>query len=385
MLLLQPHWLQDVGFQLSVAATAGLVVSAEPLETRLRPALAAAPLPVAWRPRLAVVLAPALAVPFAASLWTLPLQLLHFGVVPLWAVPANALAAPLLTPLTLGAMAAAVIGLILPPVQSLLLPPLAWLAQALLLIAHGTAALPMAEWFSGRPVAWLVGLFSLGLLGLVVPHPPWRRRWAWLLALLACMVHLHHLRADALVLVQDGPRTLLLARHQGRGALISTSADALSCRYAARLAIGYGLSRYDWLLLLDPVPAADPTCWQRQAALVRGASDDEPPLASGQSLASPGLSAKALTPDSQAMELSLGGARWLLLPNRQALWSWRQRGDRMADSVWLGFSPGSAEHRLLHHQGPPRIWFSGAPGRSRAAGNGRWRFTGERGYLISRA
>ena len=123
-LLLRPDWLQDVGFQLSVAATAGLVVSADPLEGSLRPPLEAIPLlPPAWRPRLAALLAPALAVPLAASLWTLPLQLLHFGVVPLWAVPANVLATPLLTPLTLGAMGAAVVGLVAPPLQALAMPP----------------------------------------------------------------------------------------------------------------------------------------------------------------------------------------------------------------------------------------------------------------------
>jgi competence protein ComEC len=100
------------------------VVSADPLEGSLRPPLEAIPLlPPAWRPRLAALLAPALAVPLAASLWTLPLQLLHFGVVPLWAVPANVLATPLLTPLTLGATGAAVVGLVAPPCRPWRCPP----------------------------------------------------------------------------------------------------------------------------------------------------------------------------------------------------------------------------------------------------------------------
>jgi competence protein ComEC len=217
MLLLRPVWLQDVGFQLSVAATAGLVVSADPLEGSLRPPLEAIPLlPPAWRPRLAALLAPALAVPLAASLWTLPLQLLHFGVVPLWAVPANVLATPLLTPLTLGATGAAVVGLVAPPLQALAMPPLSWLAQGLLAVAQGAAALPMAQWHSGRLPFWLVMLFSLGLLGWVLPRSRGLRGWALALLVLACALHLHQLRADAVVLVQDGPRTLLLARHRGR-------------------------------------------------------------------------------------------------------------------------------------------------------------------------
>ena len=107
MLLLRPSWLLDVGFQLSAAATGGLILSAGPVEERLQ----------CWLPRWA---AAGVAVPLAASLWTLPLQLLHFGVVPSYAVLANVLAAPLLTPLTLGAMAMALTAVLMPPLLGLL-------------------------------------------------------------------------------------------------------------------------------------------------------------------------------------------------------------------------------------------------------------------------
>ncbi|MFN9661182.1 MAG: ComEC/Rec2 family competence protein [Cyanobacteriota bacterium] len=386
MLLLRPDWLQDVGFQVSVAATAGLVVSADPLEAALRPPLEAIPLcPPRWRSRLAALLAPALAVPLAASLWTLPLQLLHFGVVPLWAVPANVLAAPLLTPLTLGAMGAAMVGLVAPPLQALAMPPLAWLAQGLLAVAQGAAALPMAQWHSGRLPLWLVMLFSLGLLGWVVPRSRGLRGRAIALLLLASALHLHHLRADALVLVQDGPRSLLLARHQGRGALISTRADAISCRHGQRLATGYGLGHYDWLVLLDAVSAPEPDCWVRQAGMVVADTDGLLPLAAGRQVASAGLGARGVTDDSQALELTIGHARWLLLPNRQALWSWRLREAPAPASVWLGFTPGPGDRRLLMERGARRVWLSGTlrhGGSPLAAG---WRATGERGHLSGSA
>ena len=421
MLLLRPDWLRDVGFQLSVAATAGLVVSADGLEGALRPLLGAVllvpkpagaapkatgplvaasvvPAPVvaapevaapggagSWRAWLAAALAPALAVPLAASLWTLPLQLLHFGVVPLWAVPANVLAAPLLTPLTLGAMAAAVVGLVAPPLQALAMPVLGWLAQGLLAVGYGVAALPMAQWHSGRPPLWLVTLFSLGLLGWVVARRRGRRRWATGLLIVACLLHLQHLRADAVVLVRDGPRTLLLARHQGRGALISTGADALSCRHGQRLATGYGLSRYDWLLLLDPLSPPDPGCWERQAGLVLAETDGLPPLEPGRVLASAGLVAQGLAADSQALELRVGRGRWLLLPNRQAFWSWRQRGAAAPESVWLGYGPGSRERRVLAERGARRVWVSGAPRPGAPPLASGWWATGERGHLSGHA
>ncbi|MFN7740248.1 MAG: ComEC/Rec2 family competence protein, partial [Cyanobacteriota bacterium] len=193
MLLVRPDWLQDVGFQLSVAATAGLLVSANSLEqkllggsiTRAQGAKEAAADEVAadevaadmdattsagkggsWLRRW---LAAAVAVPLAATLWTLPLQVLHFGVVPLWAVPANVLAAPLLTPLTLGSMAVALLDLVAPPLTGVLLGPLGALAGLLLQLAHGFAQLPMAQWQTGRPQPWLVLGLALGLLGWLVP------------------------------------------------------------------------------------------------------------------------------------------------------------------------------------------------------------------------
>ncbi|MFN9644300.1 MAG: ComEC/Rec2 family competence protein [Cyanobacteriota bacterium] len=383
MLLLRPDWLQDVGFQLSVAATAGLVVSADPLEAAVRAPLAALPLPHPASPqKLAALLAPALAVPLAASLWTLPLQLLHFGVVPLWAVPANMLAAPLLTPLTLGAMGAAVVGLVAPPLQDLAMPPLAWLAQGLRAVAQATAALPMAQWHSGRLPPALVARFSLGLLlGWVVPRSRGLRTWGLALLLLACALHIQHLRADALVVVQEGPRTLLLARHHGRGALISRQADALSCRHGQRLATGYGLSRYDWLVLLDPLSASDPACWQRLAGVVVAEAEGPPPLAAGRRLASAGLAARGLTDDSQALELTIGGAQWLLLPNRQALWSWRDRGQAAPRSIWLGFSPAVRDRQLLTARGARRVWLSGSPRRGGPPLAAGWQATGERGHI----
>jgi competence protein ComEC len=387
MLLLQPHWLQDVGFQLSVAATAGLMVTAGPLEEALKPWLAALPFgPARFRPAFTTHLAPALAVPLAASLWTLPLQLLHFGVVPLWAVPANLVATPLLTPLTLGAMATALLGLVLPPMQGLLLPPLGWMAQALLAVAQGAATLPMAQWHSGRPSLVLVGVFSLGLLALLVPRgrlPFLPRPLALALVVLACGFHLQQLRADGLLLVQDGPRALLLARHQGRGALISSRADPQSCRRGQQLATALGLSRFDWLVLLDAEPAADPACWDALAGVVVAEADGLPPLGAGQRLASPGLAALGLTPASQALELQIGRDRWLLLPNRQALWGWRDGAPSGAERVWLGFVPSPSERRVLQAQGVQTVWISGAPPPRSSALARSWKSTGLRGFLTS--
>lgn len=385
MLLLRPAWLHDVGFQLSAAATAGLVLTARPLEQALALRLPG----VGW-------LAPALAVPVAASLWTLPLQLLHFGVVPLYAVPANLLAAPLLTPLTLGAMALAVVAVSVPALLVPLLLPLGWLAALLLQLAHAVAGLPLAQWQSGRPLPLLVLLFTLALLGLVLPGlgRRWRRLAAGL-GLGVLVLHLVLLGGDQLLLVHQGvggpARDLVLARHRGRAALVSTRADGFSCRQAGQLAQGLGVARFDWTLLLDPVAGADPACWSRLAARVVAYGDGAAPLAAGQRLASQGLAVQALAMDSHALRLQLGRQRWLLLPDRQSLASWRSGqtptaakpfAGKAAESVWLGVRPRPADHRALLAHGPRQVWLSG-PGPAGAPLPRGWRASGPNGALTA--
>ena len=359
MLGIQPAWLQDVGFQLSVLATAGLLITASPLEeaiaTRLPEGRGGRP---GWLRRL---LAPALAVPLAATLWTLPLQLLHFGVVPLYAVPANLAAGPLLTPLTLAAMLLAVVALVAPALLPLLLLPVDPLARLLLAIASGFASLPMAQWQTGRPLPLLVAVFAMALLGLVLPlSRRWLRSAALLALLVVALVHLQVLRADQLLLVHQGAagegRDLLLARSQGRGALISRSADPFSCHQVRSLETALGLPKLDWLLLLDPVAAEDPTCWREQSDLVVAYGDDSLPLAAGERLESPGLVVQALTQDSHALRLELGRQRWLLLPDRQALEAWRQLAEPPPQGVWLGFTPRIQERRLLQPAGSSGGW-----------------------------
>lgn len=181
----------------------------------------------------------------------------------------------------------ALVALLLPPLLAPLAWLLAWPSRLLLLVAHGFAALPMAQWQTGRPQPLLVLLFTLALLVLLVP--PLARRWRWLalaLLMLVGVLHTAALRADSLLLVHQGGGDLLVARHQGRAALVATRADPFLCQQARRLAQGLGVTRFDWLLLLDPVAPAEPLCWSEQAGLSLLGGDATAPLAAGQRLAS---------------------------------------------------------------------------------------------------
>ena len=361
VLAARPDWLLDVGFQLSVAATAWLLLSARPQEQAL----------AAWMPQ---GLAAAVAVPLAASLWTLPLQLLHFGALPLYAVPANLLVAPLLTPLTLGAMAMAVSAVLLPPLLPLLAWPLVGLTHLLLWLVAQLAALPLAQLQLGRCPPVLVLVLALGLMPWLVERWRGRRVWGAVLVGVAMLTHLQLLRGDHLLAVRDGPRQWLLARHSGRGALISRRADPLSCSRARQLAQGHGLQRLDWVLLLDPVPPEQPACWAALARTLVNSQDGQPPLRPGQQLHSPGLEVRTLVRDAQVLWLRVGEQRWGLLPNPQAWRAWRDGGHQHAtvEGLWLGFTPDASLRLELGRElrrwqpalRPSRLWWPVAGSRS---------------------
>lgn len=151
VLVLADPWLaRSIGFALSCAATAGIVVLARPW------ARAAAH----WMPR---PLAAALAVPLAAQLACTPLLVGLSGQLSLSALPANLLAAPAVPPATVLGVAAAAVGVAVPALAHLLaavaMVPSGWIV----LVAQACAALAgtVVEWTWGVPLA---AAMSVGLI-----------------------------------------------------------------------------------------------------------------------------------------------------------------------------------------------------------------------------
>ena len=103
----RPVLVQDVGFQLSVAATIGIIVLAGPLQERLKPAFErVSPLPGAY-------LAEMVSVTLAASLAASPVLAATFGRVSLASlVPANVVAGLLFVPILATTSLTAVVGLV---------------------------------------------------------------------------------------------------------------------------------------------------------------------------------------------------------------------------------------------------------------------------------
>ena len=147
-----PQTLLEPGFQLSFAAVAAIFLSVPSLVRWLE----GYPVP----PRLRDVLA----VSIACGGATAPIAWLHFGVVPLYTVPANALAWPVAAPLLIVGLLAAIVQPVLPSAAYALAWANGWLAAYLAWVAHAVAGLPYAQ--VGSPVAFATGLAAVG--GLVV-------------------------------------------------------------------------------------------------------------------------------------------------------------------------------------------------------------------------
>lgn len=363
MLLVNPGLARSIGFQLSASATAGLVLSAEPLQRNLAQRL----------PGSLQRLAPALAVPLAALVWTLPLQVLHFGAIPLYGLVANLVSAPLVGVLTLSAMGMALLTILLPQgLAAVLLPWISWpvqnLAALLIAVVGWMSSWPGAQLLTGRPQPWLLMLMVLGLLPWLLPirHGwAWPWRWRGIFALLFCALAQAVAQSrDGLVAVEQDGRHWLLARHHGRAALVSSHGDQRSCLLAQRLSQVHGHRRLDWVMVLDPLPVEDAGCWQQLAATVQAEHQGLDPLQPGQRLVSDGLEVRLLSPLGQALKLSAGRQSWSLFPTTQSLSTWQAQfpasgvAERHADKarglipkvVWLGFRPTNSQKRWLHRR-----------------------------------
>jgi competence protein ComEC len=162
MTALNPTTLWDVGFQLSFAATAGLVLLSPPLERAAERWLAALAGPRHARRALGL-LSEALLVTLAAQIATGPLIVYHFGRLSLVSLLTNMLVLPVQPLVMLTGGLAALAGLLWLPAGQVLgwlaWLPLAWTVE----VVRWTAGLPFASLTLGRFSPWLLAVLYAGL------------------------------------------------------------------------------------------------------------------------------------------------------------------------------------------------------------------------------
>lgn len=142
ILLVNPQWIWDVGFQLSAMATLGLIVTVPWLVRQLE--------------FMPTTIASVLAVPIAAFVWTIPLQLYYFEVVPPYSVLLNGLATPLVILISVGGFVSAAASIVWPLLGSLFSAPFRYPIQLLIWLVEKFNQLPGSSWEIAGVEAWAV-------------------------------------------------------------------------------------------------------------------------------------------------------------------------------------------------------------------------------------
>jgi competence protein ComEC len=164
LLAWNPYTLLDAGFQLSFAAVVAIFVTLP----RARRLLEGYPVP--W------LAGQAAAVSLACGLATAPVLWFQFGRIPLYSVPANALAAPVVGPLLGLSFAAAIADAVSPPVAGLIASANGCLAAYLAWCARFVGGLPGAVISSNAGVGGLLLVGSSLALLAVAGADRYRRR-----------------------------------------------------------------------------------------------------------------------------------------------------------------------------------------------------------------
>jgi competence protein ComEC len=217
LLIINPLWVWDIGFELSFLATLGLIVTVEPLQQKLD-----------WLPP---TIADLITVPLAASIWTLPIQLYVFKVFPLYSLPANVLTSPLISIISIGGTVGALIGSIVPIAGS----AISWLlylpTQLLIGIVDIFNYLPGASFAVGQISIWQ--LFALyGLILGVWAVPKWQKEWKviTLLGLLLVIVPLIFWKTTELQItaLASNERQVLVIQDRGRTILVNSGSESIA-------------------------------------------------------------------------------------------------------------------------------------------------------------
>jgi competence protein ComEC len=213
LLAWNPYSLLEPGFQLSFSAVAAIFV----LVPRLGRILEGYPLPRLLRDVASVST--------ACGVATAPILWLHFGAVPVYSVPANALAVPVVAPLLgLGLVCAALHPLV-PSAAAALAWVNGWLAAYLAASARLVAAVPGAQLTSGVAAALLVGAAGT-VVGLARLHGRARRRAAVAVCVAAALAGGWHV-VGSKPPPPSGLRVTMLDVGQGDAILLQTRDHAV--------------------------------------------------------------------------------------------------------------------------------------------------------------
>jgi competence protein ComEC len=245
LLLYQPLWIWDLGFQFSFLATFGLLTTSRSISERLE-----------WLPP---TIAELLSVPIAAYIWTLPLQLLVFGKLSPYSLIANVFTTPLVSISTYGGIISGLLGIIFVPIGAaiawLLYPLLHWTID----IAQWINTLPNANTSVGAINIWQM-FFAYALFIAIWLVPWFGKLQRWTIAfVLACVVlfvpnAIAQTNTFQVTLPAFNDVPIMLIKNQNQTILINSGDKQFASFTLQPFLQKLGINRLDWAIATDTQP-----------------------------------------------------------------------------------------------------------------------------------
>ncbi|MEH1852302.1 MAG: ComEC/Rec2 family competence protein [Nostoc sp.] len=240
LLVFNPLWIWDLGFQLSFLATLGLVVTVTPLVNSL-----------AWLPP---AIASLIAVPLAATIWTLPVQLFVFGVVPSYSLFLNVVSTPLISIISIGGIISALVGLVWTEAGSFLAGVLHYPTDWLIKLVELFSKLPGNSVAVGSISSWqLLAIYLLIILVWLVPW--WQRQWwfANVIAIGLVFIPLWHSTNTLfrITVLESGTEPIVVVQDRGTVTVINSGDEGTGRFTILPFLQQQGVNQINWAIATD--------------------------------------------------------------------------------------------------------------------------------------
>jgi competence protein ComEC len=240
ILLFNPLWIWDLGFQLSFLATLGLIVTVPPLSRYLD-----------WLPPN---LATAIAIPLAASIWTLPLLSYVFNTVAVYSLFVNILSTFLVSIISLGGMISGVIAVIIPGLGSIVAKTLYYPTILLIELTKLFTNLPGNTLAVGK-ISLSILMVTYGIIGLIWLNKWWQKRWCLGLFLTVTLIIIpisyRQLNLVQFTILADRQTQIVVIQDRGKVILIN-SGNTQTVKYAILPFLAtQGINHIDYAIALS--------------------------------------------------------------------------------------------------------------------------------------
>ncbi len=319
LLLWNPLWIWDLGFELSFLATLGLIVTAPGIIIKLD-----------WMPRAIATL---IAVPLAATLWTLPLQLYIFGVIPPYSLIVNILTVPLISIISIGGIVSAIAALVSSTAGSAIAWLLYYPTYILIWLVQLFSQLPGNSLAVGKIALWQL-LAIYGLMTLVWFIPRLHKRW-WLVGVIVVSLVLvpvwHSATGFRVTVLADKVEPIIVVQDRGKVLLVN-SGDRTSARFTVLPFLQQqGINKIDWAIDTNPqldnrngwmdilaqLPIESFYSMSADKKIEQKVSESYKLLVAGESLIAGSTQIKLVSDRLILWQLQIQSQKWLLVDDRK--------------------------------------------------------------------